>query len=390
MARVFEVFWIFLRLGLTSFGGPVAHFGYFRTEFVTRLAWLTDADYADIMALCQFLPGPTSSQVGIAIGTQRAGYAGGIAAFVGFTAPSAVLMLALALGITRVDLGAWAGALHGLKLAALAVVAQAVWAMARALTPDRPRRVVAVLAATTMLLVPASITQLGVLLLAVLWGAGNVPAGGGIAVAPASGQPRTALTFIAVFAALLVILPVVARFDPTLALVDKFYRSGSLVFGGGHVVLPLLQAELVAPGWIGPDTFLAGYGAAQAVPGPLFSFAAFAGAAQTVAPNGIGGGLIALLAVYIPAILLVFGTLPLWQRWRTLPRLRAGLDGANAAVVGLLFAALYDPVFTSAVTGPRDLALALAGLGLLTLARTPPWLVVGLLGLAGWLLSPWL
>lgn len=390
MARVFEVFWIFLRLGLTSFGGPVAHFGYFRTEFVTRRAWLTDADYADIMALCQFLPGPTSSQVGIAIGTQRAGHAGGIAAFVGFTAPSAALMLALALGIAQVNLGTCSGVLHGLKLAALAVVAQAVWAMAQTLTPDRPRRVVAMLAATAMLLVPASITQLGVLLIAVLWGAGKVSAGGGIAVAPASGQHRTALAFLAVFAALLVTLPAVARFDPTLALIDKFYRTGSLVFGGGHVVLPLLQAELVATGWIGADTFLAGYGAAQAVPGPLFSFAAFAGAAQTVAPHGVAGGLIALLAVYIPAILLVFGTLPLWQRWKALPRLRAGLDGANAAVVGLLLAALYDPVFTSAVTSPRDLALALAALALLTLARTPPWLAVGMLGLAGWLLSPWL
>ena len=369
-----EVFLAFLVLGLTSFGGPVAHLGYFREAFVARRKWLTDEAYADLVALCQFLPGPASSQVGIAIGKLRAGYPGAIAAFVAFTLPSVLLLLAFAYGLTQIDMSLADGALHGLKIAALAVVAQAVWAMAKALTPDRPRQLVAIASAIAVLLIPSPLIQLAVLALAGV--------AGGLLPAAAPNGARLArsgrsLPWLVAFFALLVALPLLALTgDATLILIEKFYRTGSLVFGGGHVVLPLLEAELVQPGLIERDLFLAGYGAAQAVPGPLFAFAAYAGAMLNGPPNGLWGGLLALGAIYAPSFLLVFGALPLWQQLRGVARLRNALDLANAAVVGLLLAVLYDPVFTSAVTGPLDLAWALGAFALLAVLKLPPWLVV--------------
>lgn len=378
-----EVFLAFLVLGLTSFGGPVAHLGYFREAFVTRRKWLTDEAYADIVALCQFLPGPASSQVGIAIGKLRAGYPGALAAWVAFTLPSVIVLLAFAWGLTSIDLAAADGALHGLKIAALAVVAQAVWAMAKSLTPDRPRQLVALAAAVLVLAIPSPLMQIAVLAVAGLGGA-LLPA------AKSQGMKLSGrgLPWLIAFFVLLAALPLLALTgDATLVLIEKFYRTGSLVFGGGHVVLPLLEAELVQPGLVERDIFLAGYGMAQAVPGPLFAFAAYAGAMLNVPPNGIWGGVLALLAIYLPSFLLVFGALPLWQQLRGVARLRRALDIANAAVVGLLLAALYDPVFTSAVATPLDFAWALAAFALLAIVRLPPWLVVLASAAAGLLLA---
>ena len=369
---VTEVFLAFLSLGLTSFGGPVAHLGYSRRAFVEERRWLSEAEYADLVALCQFLPGPASSQVGIALGKMRAGTLGAIAAFVGFTLPSVLLLLAFAWGAARFDGPILTGLVHGLKLAALAVVAQAVWAMARSLAPDLPRRTALVLATVATLAFSSPVVPIGVLAIAAA-----------IGWARASG-PRTALPALPphsvwpllVFAVLLVGLPLLALSgNPFVSIFEKFYRTGSLVFGGGHVVLPLLETELVAPGLVPRDLFLAGYGAAQAVPGPLFSFAAYAGAILTDPPNGLFGAIWALAAIYLPSFLLVFGTLPLWQSLRADTRLRAGLDLANGAVVGLLLATLYDPVFTSAVFGPIDLMIAIGAL-IALFRRVPPPLVV--------------
>jgi chromate transporter len=369
---VTEVFLAFLSLGCTSFGGPVAHLGYFRTEFVERRRWLDDAAYADLVALCQFLPGPASSQVGMALGKLRAGYPGAIAAFIGFTLPSALLLLAVAYGATSLTGPYAAGALHGLKLAALAVVAQAVWAMAKSLTPDWPRRAIALATAALALLFPSSITQVALIALAAILGL--------LRPAPASplAPPRRAdLAWLALFAALLVFLPLLALTgDPTIAVAEKFYRTGSLVFGGGHVVLPLLEAELVTPGLIHRDLFLAGYGAAQAVPGPLFSFAAYTGALLSNPPNGLWGATLALVAIYAPSFLLVFATLDWWQSLRRNARLRNGLTLANAAVVGLLLATLYDPVATSSITQWPDLVWAAVALLLLFRKLPPPAVVL--------------
>jgi chromate transporter len=372
---VAEVFGVFLLLGLTSFGGPVAHLGYFRTELVERRRWLDDAAYADLVALCQFLPGPASSQVGIAIGKLRAGYWGGIAAWLAFTLPSVILLLAFAYGAAQLA----DGVLHGLKLAALAVVTQAVWAMSKSLAPDMKRRLIALTAAAIALLLPSGATQLALILAA---------SAAGYLLSPPAASPRlsfdrTATVLLALFFGLLLVLPLLAATGNSwLVVAEKFYRTGSLVFGGGHVVLPLLEAELVSPGLIDRNLFLAGYGAAQAVPGPLFAFAAYVGALLHAPPNGIAGALLGLGAIYLPSFLLVFGALPYWQSLRANPRLRAGLDLANAMVVGLLLATLCDPVFTSAVFGPLDLAWGVAALGLLLL-RTPPWLVVLLSAAAG-------
>jgi chromate transporter len=368
---VTEVFLAFLSLGCTSFGGPVAHLGYFRTEFVERRKWLDDAAYADLVALCQFLPGPASSQVGIALGKLRAGYPGAIAAFIAFTLPSVLLLLAVAYGATALT-GPWAeGALHGLKVAALAVVAQALWAMAKSLTPDWPRRAMALATAGLALLFPSGVTQVALIAAAALVGAARP------AVASPLAPPRRAdLAWLGLFFLLLVALPLVALTgDPTLTIAEKFYRTGSLVFGGGHVVLPLLEAELVGPGLIPRDLFLAGYGAAQAVPGPLFSFAAYTGALLTSPPNGIWGATLALVMIYLPSFFLVFAALDWWQSLRRNERLRNGLNLANAAVVGLLLATLYDPVATSSITGWVDVAWALAALALL-FRKVPPPLVV--------------
>lgn len=367
-----EVFAIFLRLGLTSFGGPVAHLGYFRTEFVTNRRWMSETDYADLVALCQFLPGPASSQVGIAIGKQRAGLAGALAAFAGFTLPSALLMLGFAWGAVALE-GPWvAGALHGLKLAALAVVAQAVWAMGRSLAPDLIRRVVLAVAAVLALALPNPFLPLA--LIVGFGGLGWLRAPRAEAV-PIRLQWRAALP-LGLFALLLVVLPLLALGgNAWLVAAEKFYRTGSLVFGGGHVVLPLLEQELVRPGLIGPELFLAGYGAAQAVPGPLFSFAAYAGALLNPPVNGIAGAALALGAIYLPSFLLVFGGLPIWDSLKQNKRARAGLDFANAAVVGLLLATLITPVFTSAVFGVLDAVIAVAAFAALC-KKVPPPLVV--------------
>jgi len=375
---VTEVFLAFLSLGVTSFGGPVAHLGYFRTEFVERRKWLDDAAYADLVALCQFLPGPASSQVGMGLGKLRAGYPGAIAAFVGFTLPSVVLLLAFAYGATALTGPIAQGALHGLKLAALAVVAQAVWAMAKSLTPDWPRRALALATAVLALVFPSAVTQVALIALAAIVGLAR----------PAPSSPLTPprhadLAWLALFAALLIALPLLALTgDPTVTIVEKFYRTGALVFGGGHVVLPLLEAELVTPGLIPRDLFLAGYGAAQAVPGPLFSFAAYTGALLANPPNGLWGATLALLAIYVPSFLLVFATLDWWQSLRRNARLRNGLTLANAAVVGLLLATLYDPVATSSLTAWPDLLWAAAAL-ILLFRKLPPPLVVLLSALLG-------
>jgi chromate transporter len=382
MRRAVETFLIFLALGLTSFGGPVAHLGYFHAAFVTRRKWLSETDYADLVALCQALPGPASSQVGLAIGHRHAGLPGAIAAFLGFTLPSVLLLYAVTLGAVLWNDPLAQGVLRGLKLAALAVVALAVWQMATRLAPDWPRRALAAIAAAHVLLFPFAAMPVVVIALAGLIGAA-LPAPAAAATRMPSPHPAAAASLL-VFVLLLIGLPVLAAAtnDPTIGVFDSFYRTGALVFGGGHVVLPLLEGELVTPGLIDRDLFLAGYGAAQAVPGPLFSFAFYAGALLHTPPNGIPGGLLALGAIYLPSFLLVLGALPYWERLRTIPRLRRALDLVNAAVVGLLLAALIDPVFTGSVTTPLDLLIALPALAALAL-KTPPWLTVLACGAAG-------
>jgi chromate transporter len=385
------VFLIFLRLGLTSFGGPIAHLGYFRDEFVVRRQWLSERSYADLVALCQFLPGPASSQVGIALGLSRSGYRGALAAWLGFTLPSAMALILFALGIASYGDAMPAGVLHGLKVVAVAVVAQAVWGMARNLCPDAPR--ISIMAAATcfVLLVPSAWGQVSVIILAAIVGLLLFKPQQGEAHDPLtiSVRRRVGLFWLALFLALLLGLPLLAAVFPnqTLAMVDAFYRAGSLVFGGGHVVLPLLQAEVVPTGWVDNDAFLAGYGATQAVPGPLFTFAAFLGASMNQAPTGWLGGLICLLAIFAPSFLLVVGALPFWEHLRRNLRTQAALLGINAAVVGLLLAALYQPVWTSAIHGPQDFGLVLVALVALMFWKLPPWLVVLGSGVLGGLLS---
>ncbi|WP_051249459.1 chromate efflux transporter [Inquilinus limosus] len=380
-----EVFRVFLKLGLTSFGGPIAHLGYFRDELVARRRWIDEAGYGDLVALCQFLPGPASSQVGFALGVLRGGgLLGGLAAWCGFTLPSAALLCAFALGAAALAGPVAEGVLHGLKLVAVAVVAQAVWGMARSLTPDRERAAIALAAVAVAVFAGGSFGQIGAIALGAglgLWLCqGNGPAPVGRLSFPVS--RRGGAIALLLFAAIFLAAPVLAAATGSqgLALFDAFYRSGTLVFGGGHVVLPLLQAEVVPPGWVTNEDFLAGYGLAQAVPGPLFTFAAWLGAVTGPAPNGLAGAAIALAAIFLPGLLLVWGTLPFWDALRRRPTAQSAMRGANAAVVGILGAALYSPVWTSAVLAPRDFALALAGFLLLTVWKAPPWTVV--LGLA--------
>jgi chromate transporter len=378
---------VFLRLGLTSFGGPVAHLGYFREEFVVRRRWLDDRAYADLVALCQFLPGPASSQVGIAIGLSRAGYGGALAAWVGFTLPSAIALVLFAYGVSALGDVSGAGWLHGLKVVAVAVVAQAVLGMMRSLAPDRERATVAVAAALIVLAMPTAWGQVGAIVFGGLVGIFLMRAAAPTdhAALPLKVGRTTGAVMLAVFFVLLIGLPVLASTTPShaLQLVDAFYRAGSLVFGGGHVVLPLLQASVVPPGWVTNDAFLAGYGAAQAVPGPLFTFAAYLGAVMGPQPNGWLGAAICLIAVFLPSFLLVVGALPFWEELRRRRTAQAALRGVNAAVVGLLIAALYNPVWTSGVTSSADFALAIAAFLLLFMWQTPPWLVVVLCALGG-------
>ncbi len=375
-----EIFLAALRLGCTSFGGPVAHLGYFRTEYVGRRRWLDDAHYADLVALCQFLPGPASSQVGFAVGWLQRGLAGGLAAWVGFTLPSAALMTAFALGVARLGpLGA-AGWLQGLKTAAVAVVAQAVWLMALRLCPDRPRATLALGAAAVLLLLDAAWSQVAVIALgaALGWWWFREENAAAAAPVPDAGNRRAGALALALFFLLLAGLPVAAHLtgNPGLMVFDRFYRVGSLVFGGGHVILPLLEREVVAPGWLTHDQFLAGYGAAQALPGPLFTLCAYLGALLRVGPGGWLGALWALTAIFLPSVLLVAGTLPFWHQLRRRPGAQAALRGANATVVGVLVAALYHPVWTSGIVGVRSLALALVAFVALQVWKLAPWAVV--------------
>ena len=372
-----SVFAVFLRLGLTSFGGPIAHLGYYRTEFVERRRWLSEAAYADLVALCQLLPGPASSQVSFAVGLARGGLVGGLAAWLGFTLPSAVVMVLFAQGAAALTGPLTAGMLHGLKVVAVAVVAQAVWSMARSLCPDRPRATIAVVATLIVTVAPTAIAQVVAILVGAAAGAWlyrEAPA------APAPTRlsvpvPR-ALAFgaLASFTVLLVGLPIAAAVSsaPTLAMVEAFYRAGALVFGGGHVVLPLLQASVVEPGWVSEHVFLSGYGAAQAVPGPLFTFAAYLGAAMA----GWTGAALCLVAIFLPGLLLVLGVLPFWASLGRGTLVPAGLRGVNAAVVGVLLGALYDPVWVAGIGGPAEFALALTAFALLVIWKAPSWLAV--------------
>ena len=388
--RVLEVLLAFVRLGLTSFGGPVAHLGYFREEFVSRRKWLDEAAYADLVALCQFLPGPASSQVGIALGLRRAGLPGGLAAWLGFTTPSAAALILFAYGVTLLDGEVGAGWLGGLKIAAVAVVALAVWGMAGNLCPDRPRVALAVAAAACMLAWPAAWGQAAVIAVAGMTGWLFLRTGRDGA-APMRQFPVSrglAVFCLVLFGTLLVGLPLLGQtlshetVGP-LQVFDAFFRSGSLVFGGGHVVLPLLREQVVPPGWVSAETFVAGYGAAQAVPGPLFTFSAYLGTLLNGAPTGWAGGLFALAAIFLPSFLLVIGVLPFWERLRSQSGFGGALRGINAAVVGLLLAALYDPVWTSSIHGSEDFALALTAFALLAVWKWPPWLVVLLSALGG-------
>ncbi|VVM43766.1 putative chromate transport protein [Pseudomonas fluorescens] len=386
-----SVFLIFLRLGLTSFGGPIAHLGYFREEFVARRRWLTERSYADLVALCQFLPGPASSQVGIALGMYRAGYRGALAAWLGFTLPSAVALILFALGLSRYGTLLAPGTLHGLKVVAVAVVAQAVWGMARNLCTDVPRITLMMIAACVVLLQPSAWAQVGVIVAAGIAGLCVFKPEPNRAddALPVTLSRRAGALWLTLFLTLLIGLPLLNQLLPSqpIAMVDAFYRAGSLVFGGGHVVLPLLQAEVVPSGWVSNEAFLAGYGAAQAVPGPLFTFAAFLGASMNVTPSGWSGAILCLLAIFAPSFLLIFGALPFWERLRRNARAQAALIGVNAAVVGLLLAALYQPVWTSAIVSAQDFGLALVALVALMFWKLPPWLVVFGCAIAGWLLS---
>ncbi|QBF46724.1 chromate efflux transporter [Janibacter limosus] len=377
--RALEVFRVFLLLGLTSFGGPVAHLGYFRDAFVVRRQWLTEAAYADLVALCQFLPGPASSQVGMAIGLRRAGYLGMAAAWVGFTLPSALLMLGFALGARAIGVTGDEGWLLGLKAAAVAVVAHAVIGMARTLAAGPRRATIAVAALAVVLLLPSAASQVAAIVLGalagLLWLSADPVTDEEDEAVPV--RRRTALTALTIWVGLLISLPVLAALvhDPTLGIVDSFYRVGSLVFGGGHVVLPLLEAETVGTGLVGHGDFLAGYGAAQAVPGPLFTFSAYLGA-LVPGQSAPLGALVALLAIFLPSALLVVAGLPFWQRLRRSARARRALAGAGAAVVGLLAAALYDPVLTQGITGAGTMVVAAIAFVALTVWKAPAWAVV--------------
>lgn len=386
-----SVFLVFLRLGLTSFGGPIAHLGYFREEFVARRQWLSERSYVDLVALCQFLPGPASSQVGIGLGLSRAGFSGAVAAWAGFTLPSAIILVLFARGMSTWGSAFPNGLLHGLKIVAVAVVAQAVWGMARNLCTDVPRVTIAAFSACAALLWPNAMGQIGVIVCAAVVGLMLFKADQGQAAEslPISISRKVGVISLVVFFSLLVGLPLLMQGLPsqTLAIVHDFYRAGSLVFGGGHVVLPLLQTATVPNGWVANDTFLAGYGVAQALPGPLFTFAAFLGASMNVQPSGWVGASVCLIAIFAPSFLLVIGVLPFWEQLRHSFRTQAALAGVNAGVVGLLLAALYNPVWTSAILKPQDFGLALIALVALMFWKAPPWLVVLGSGLIGWMLS---
>lgn len=383
---VAEVLKVSLKLGLTSFGGPIAHLGYFHNEYVRRRQWLDDRSYADLVALCQFLPGPASSQVGIGIGIMRAGMWGGLAAWIGFTLPSVIALVLFAFLLQGYNIGD-AGWIHGLKLVAVAIVAHAVLGMGQKLAPDRSRATLALGAAVVTLFLPTSFTQVAIIAAAGVYGAIAYRSGAGASAEESNVKisvpvrRSVAVWCLGIFGALLVFLPLIKGLSSSAAaaMLDSFYRAGSLVFGGGHVVLPLLEREVVPSGWLSESAFLAGYGAAQAVPGPLFTFASYLGAVI----GGWGGAAVATFAVFLPAFLLVVGTLPFWEEFRRKTRLQGALSGVNAAVVGILLAALYDPIWVSAVRSAADFALAAVLFGMLVFWKLPPWIVVAVGALAG-------
>lgn len=390
--NVLEVFWVFLRLGLTSFGGPVAHLAYFREAFVERRRWLSEKAYADLVALCQFLPGPASSQVGMALGLQRAGYGGMLAAWFAFTMPSVLLLVAFAYGVAAVGDLSEAGWISGLKAAAVAVVAHAVLGMAKSLTPDAARASIAAVAMIIVLLLPHPFVLVGAIaaagMIGLIWLKPEAEQQEPEDAFPVRVSKRFAACCLGLFALLLAGLPLLAAATEQgwAALTDLFYRAGALVFGGGHVVLPLLQAETVHTGLVDADSFLAGYGAAQAVPGPLFTFAGFLGASSSGEPTGILGAAIAIIAIFLPAALLVLGALPFWEGLRSNAWARRALMGVNAGVVGILAAALYDPVFTAGVleVGIAALCIAVVSFVALNSWKVPAWAVVIAAGLLGW------
>jgi chromate transporter len=381
VSLLFEILMISAKLGFTSFGGPIAHLGYFHDEYVRRRKWLDEQAYANLVALCQFLPGPASSQVGIGIGVIRGGFLGGISAFVGFTTPSVVLLILFALILKGVDIGN-AGWIHGLKIVAVAVVAHAIWGMAQKLTPDLTRKAIALLALMCTLLWQTAYTQVFVILIAAV--AGFIIYKGQKEDSPTTIQVplsrRFAYICLGLFFGLLIVLPILRELTGSsfVAMFDSFYRSGSLVFGGGHVVLPLLEREFVPSGWLSNEAFLAGYGAAQAVPGPLFTFGAYLGAVM----DGWAGGLLATFAIFLPAFLLVLGTLPFWVSINRNPEIKGALMGVNAAVVGILISAFYDPIWTSTIIAPIDFAFAALLFSMLAYWKLPPWVIVvtGIIG----------
>ena len=388
ISRSWEILLVALRLGLTSFGGPIAHIGYFRDEYVVRRKWLDEDTFAELIALCQFLPGPASSQLGMAVGIRRGGLLGGFAAWLGFTLPSALALILFAYGVQELGAENSEDWLHGLKIVAVAVVALALWGMGRTLTPDRTRVTIAIVAAAVLLMTTGGIiAQLAVIVGGAILGLVVLrtpePRADGEIIT--RGGTRFAVILLIAFVVLLITLPIVSRATENLPVdvLDSFYRSGALVFGGGHVVLPLLEAEVVPPGWVTSDEFLAGYGAAQAVPGPLFTFSAFLGASVDGLTPAWGGGLLALAAIFAPSFLLVPGVLPFWERLRGVARVRQALMGVNAAVVGLLLAALYDPLWVSAITTPADFAIAAGAFALLAFWRAPPWIVVVVTAIVG-------
>lgn len=390
MSRILEVLKVSTRLGITSFGGPIAHLGYFHDEYVKRRKWLDEKNYADLVALCQFLPGPASSQVGIAIGIQRAGLIGGLMAWVGFTLPSAILLMIFALILKGLNFQ-HSGWLHGLMIVAVAVVAQAVWGMAGKLATGKIRGAIAVLSAVITLVVPSSLIQVLLIILGGVIGWKFFKKGEmqEIQPMPIPVSRKTGAVFLILFFAFLLVLPLlrIGIQNQGLAMFDSFYRAGALVFGGGHVVLPLLQRDVVPTGWMTNAQFLAGYGAAQAVPGPLFTFSAYLGFVSKAYPNGVIGGTLALIAIFLPAYLLVAGALPFWNILRSRPGFQSALAGINAAVVGILIAALYNPVWTSAIRTPYDFCLGLIGFALLMIWKLPPWIVVLISAFGGFIIS---
>lgn len=375
LKSLLEILFVSTRLGLTSFGGPTAHLGYFHEEYVRRRKWLDEKSYADLVALCQFLPGPASSQVGIGIGVMRAGILGGITSFIGFTLPSVIALIIFALVFAESNI-ANAGWIHGLKIVAVAIVAHAIIGMAKSLTPDIKRKTIALFALLATLLWQTAFTQIGVILIAAFIGFLLFKQRDEVEIAPSSVviSKRIAVICLLVFFGLLLILPIAREVTGSywIALFDSFYRSGSFVFGGGHVVLPLLERELVPNGWLTEQAFLAGYGATQAVPGPLFTFAAYLGTVM----NGWIGGIVATIAIFLPAFLLILGALPFWDQLRTNPKVTGAIMGVNAAVIGILISALYFPIWTSSILATKDFALAAILFSMLAYWKLPPWVIV--------------